>query len=382
MAVRPLSVSQLNSYISRVMKNDSLLSAVPVIGEAEDLKVNSKGYINFTLKDSECSVRCYVNALTASRLRFSIANGMELIVYGRINLYEKTCSISLDVSHIEPGGEGTLAAALKALKDKLEKEGLFDPAHKKPIPRFPKLIGVVTSPTGSAIHDIVDTTRRRNPLVNIIIFPSQVQGEGSAASVCRGIEFLNTNYPDIDVIIIGRGGGSAEDLWTFNEESVARAVYASKIPVISAVGHHDNHVITDETADLAAGTPTAAAELAVPDIRGLADRVRMCSPQAVYSVLASRTEILRANILRLKDSAENTVFQMISENSSMLARLKMNLDALYPLGVLKSGYTAVQDMDGKWISSVSELHEGSDIRIIFRDGHASASVKEVINDEN
>ena len=382
MAVRPLSVSQLNKYISRVVKSDSLLSYVPVIGEVEDFKRNSKGYINFTLKDNESSIRCYINSNTASMLRFDIENGMELIVYGSVTLYEKACTLSIDVNSVEPGGEGTLAAAFRILKEKLEKEGLFDAAHKKKIPAFPRKIGVVTSPTGSAIHDIVDTTRRRNPLVDIIIFPSLVQGDGSAASVCEGIRILNEKFPEIDVIIIGRGGGSTEDLWTFNEESVARAVYASKIPVISAVGHHDNHVISDEVADLAAGTPTAAAELAVPDISAMISRLNNCSPQAVYSVLASRTEMLMSGILRLRDSANNLIFAEVSDLNARLRNIKINLDSLYPLDVLKKGYAAVQNMSGRWVTSAADVSENEDLIIKFSDGQVfTKATKVVINEE-
>ena len=381
MALKPLSVSQLNSYISRVLKSDSLLSYIPVTGEVEDYKRNAKGYINFTLKDRDSSIRCYINSYTAETLRFEIANGMELIVYGGVNLYEKACSISFDVRSVEAGGEGTLAAAFRILKEKLEKEGLFDPSHKKRIPSFPKKIGVVTSPTGSAIHDIIDTTKRRNPLVDIIIFPSQVQGEGSAASVCRGIEYLNEHFPEIDVIIIGRGGGSAEDLWTFSEESVARAVYASEIPIISAVGHHDNHVISDEVADLSAGTPTAAAELAVPDIRVMINRAEACSPASVYAMLSSKVEMLRSNILWLKDTANNMVFSRISDNQARLRSLKISLDSLYPLEILKNGYTAVQNPDGRWITSAGSISDGDEMIILFSDGKVSAKAEKVVINE-
>ena len=378
MSVKPLSVSQLNSYISRVIKSDSLLSSIPVAGEVEDLKRNAKGYINFTLKDRNSSIRCYINSFTAETLRFELSEGMEIVVFGSVNLYEKACSISFDVRSVEPGGEGTLAAAFRALKEKLEKEGLFDPAHKRRIPVSPKKIGVVTSSTGSAIHDIIDTTKRRNPLVDIIIFPSQVQGAGSAASVCSGIEYLNENFSEIDVIIIGRGGGSTEDLWTFNEESVVRAVYASAIPVISAVGHHDDHVLTDDAADLSAGTPTAAAELAVPDIRVIMNRIEACSPVSVYEMLASRIETLRTGLLRMKDTANNLIFSEVSDLQARLKSLKISLDALYPLEILKNGYAAVQDLSGKWITSAGNISENDLIHIIFSDGEADARIEKVI----
>ena len=381
MAVKPLSVSQLNNYISRILRSDSLLSSVPVTGEIDECKYNSKGYITFTLKDSECSMRCYVNAFLASTLRFILADGMQIVVYASINVYEKNAGLSLNVNAIEPAGEGTLAAAFRLLNEKLEKEGLFDASRKRKIPSFPKKIGVVTSRNGSAVHDIVDTTRRRNTLVDIIIYPALVQGEGSAASVCEGIRFLNENYPDLDVIIVGRGGGSADDLWTFNEESVARAIYASAIPIVSAVGHHDNHSISDKVADLEAGTPTAAAELVVPDLESLKNRMSVCSPENSYHILASRTESARTCIIGLKDAACNSIYSMLSEYSSTLKALKLSLDGLYPLEVLKKGYAAIKDENGKWLAQAKEIQPGDKLNIVFSDGYVQAEAIKVIQDE-
>ena len=375
MAVKPISVSQLNRYIARVLGTDPILSGVSVNGEISGLTRHSSGHWYFDLKDKASKVRCFLHAARVARLRFEIDSGMEVVVYGSISLYEPGGYYSLNVTDIQPMGEGALAAAFEKLRKKLEAEGLFDPVHKRPIPAFPRRIGVVTSPTGAAIRDIITTINRRFPLVDILLYPAMVQGEGSAATVCEGIRVLNEKFPELDVIIVGRGGGSAEDLWTFNEESVARAVYASAIPVISAVGHEVDTVITDYVADVRAATPTAAAELAVPHIGNIKDRLASCAPQRSYDLLASRVELWASKIQRLKESADSAAVSMISELSAKLRLLKLDLDSSHPLGVLEKGYAAVKAMDGSWRTRASQLKAGETVKLVFADGTAEALVK-------
>ena len=374
MAVKPISVSQLNRYIARVLGTDPILSGLSVSGEISGLTKHSSGHWYFDLKDKTSKVRCFLHAARALRLRFEIDAGMEVVVFGSINLYEPGGYYSLNVTDIQPMGEGALAAAFEKLRKKLEAEGLFDAAHKRPLPAFPSRIGVVTSPTGAAIRDIITTVMRRDPLADILLYPALVQGEGSAATVCEGIRVLNEKFPELDVIIIGRGGGSAEDLWTFNEESVARAVYASKIPVISAVGHEVDTVITDYVADVRAATPTAAAELAVPHIGNIKDRLTACAPGRMYDLLASRLELCASKTLRLKESADSAAVSMISELSSKLRLLKLDLDSSHPLGVLEKGYAAVKASDGSWRTRASQLKAGENVQLVFSDGTAEATV--------
>jgi exodeoxyribonuclease VII large subunit len=285
------------------------------------------------------------------------------------------------VSDIQAEGEGALAAAFENLKKKLSEEGLFDPAHKKTLPAFPKKIGVVTSPTGAVIKDISQTLRRRNPMVEILLYPALVQGQGSAATVCEGIKFFNEKRPDTDIIIIGRGGGSLEDLWTFNEESVARAVYDSRIPVISAVGHESDFVISDMVADLRASTPTAAAELCAPHIDNLKDRARMCSPYAVFEYLNRRIELEMSTVRRLRDNLDNAALNKLSALSNRLSLAGIELRSSAPMAVLGSGYAAVKDSDGKWRSRAEGLSAGDRIKLVFSDGSADCTVDEVFINE-
>ena len=352
MPVKAVSVSQLNRYIGRILSTDPILNDICVIGEVSGLKKHSSGHWYFDLKDSSSKIRCFLHAARVSRIRYDIEQGMEVVVFGSLNVYEPGGYYSVYVNDIQLQGEGALAAAFERLKNKLGAEGLFDISRKRTLPAFPKRIGVVTSPTGAAVKDIITTIKRRYPLCNVLIYPASVQGEGSAETVCEGIRVFNEVFPDLDLMIIGRGGGSAEDLWTFNEESVARAVFASKIPVISAVGHEVDTVITDLVADVRAATPTAAAELAVPDIENLKDRMRVCSPENSFWLLSAMLE--RA------------------ENRLRLA--KMDIEHLDPMSILSKGYAVVKDTDGTWITDASKLPLGKEFEIVFRDGSVRASV--------
>ena len=266
MAIKPVSVSQLNGYIKRILQTDPLLGNVSVVGEVSNLKYHGSGHVYFTLKDANSKISCFLPHDRAEALRYELSEGMEITASGYIYLYERGGSYSLNIRDIEVAGLGNLAIAFEKLKSKLEAEGLFDPAKKKAIPSFPEKIAVVTSETGAAVRDILKIIKNRNNYVDVLIYPVLVQGPAAAGEIAAAINHINEKWPDTDTIITGRGGGSMEELWAFNEEIVARAIYASAIPVISAVGHETDFTIADFVADRRAETPTAAAHMAVPDI--------------------------------------------------------------------------------------------------------------------
>lgn len=353
MALKPVSVTQLNTYVKRILSADPILNNIGVRGELSNLTRHSSGHWYFSLKDENSRVSCFLPASRVPALRFDLAEGMQITVYGTLSVYERGGTYSLQVRDVQAEGEGTLKQAFDLLKRKLEAEGLFDPAHKQPLPKNPKRIGVVTSPTGAAVHDIISTIKRRNPGVDVLIYPALVQGEGSAASVCEGIRCLNEKFPDLDLLIVGRGGGSAEDLWTFNEESVARAIYTSSIPVISAVGHEVDFVICDYTADLRGATPTAAAELAVPDVAYLKDRLRLYAPERMFSLVENRLQ--------------NAEYK--------LNMLRLALESSNPLAVLEKGYALVKDDSGK-VLDYAQAKTGDTVTIEFAGGSIRAKILE------
>ena len=267
MALKPVTVSQLNEYISRILSTDPLLGNISVKGEISNLKYHSSGHVYFSMIDDSSKINCFLPASYARNLNFQLGDGMEITVHGYINVYKKGGAYTLFIRTTEVSGEGNLSLAFELLKNKLEQEGLFDPAHKKRIPEFPRKVGVVTSATGAAVRDIIKIISSRTKLVDVTVFPVLVQGSEAAANMADTLDMINEKFRDIDVLILGRGGGSSEDLWAFNEEKLARAVYRSDIPIISAVGHETDFSICDFVADLRAETPTAAAEIAVPDDR-------------------------------------------------------------------------------------------------------------------
>ncbi len=373
MALKPVSVSQLNSYIGRVLSTDPILMNVSVCGEIANMTKHSSGHWYFSLKDNSSNLKCFLASFRTASLRFEPENGMQVIAYGNVSVYEKGGYYSLDVKAIEAEGEGVLQQAFEALKRKLAAEGLFDEFRKRNLPKFPKTLGVITSPTGAAIHDIITTVKRRNPLVDVLLYPALVQGEGSAASVAGAIKEMN-RLKKADVLIVGRGGGSAEDLWTFNEEAVARAVFESKIPIISAVGHESDTTICDYTSDVRAATPTAAAELAVPHIDNYIDRINSCSPSAMYGALAARvdSEILRNK--HLYQLCRNSMEIMLSELESRLKLLKLSVDSNNPINVLDRGFAVVQNNNGKWVTKMEGIKNGDKLKIMLADGNVNCTV--------
>ena len=377
MPLKPVSVSQLNSYIRRILATDPILMNLSVKGEISNLTKHSAGHWYFTLKDETSRISCFLPRERVSLLRYDISEGMEVVLYGSVSVYERGGSYSVYVRDLDVQGEGSLKIAFENLRKKLEAEGLFDPAQKRPIPAFPKRIGVLTSPTGAAVHDVITTVKRRNPLVDVLVYPCLVQGEGAAASIADGLSEMNRLFPDLDVIIAGRGGGSAEDLWSFNEEIVARAIRASKIPVISAVGHEVDVTIADYAADLRGATPTAAAELAVPHMAALIDTLQFYTPARLYENLRGGFENYGLKLQRLKESADSSILSLLQQAESRLRQLKNDADLSNPRNVLQRGYAMVQNADGSWIESAGRLHPGETLTLQFADGIAQVTVQEV-----
>lgn len=371
MALRPVSVSQLNEYISRVLQTDPLLGNISVKGEISNLKYHSTGHVYFSMKDEQSKINCFLPASYAERLKIDLVDGMEIIVSGYINVYKKGGAYSLFIRNIEVSGEGNLAVAFSRLKEKLEKEGLFSPAHKKPIPSFPKTVGIITSETGAAVKDILKIIKSRTSLTDVIVFPVQVQGMGAAEDIAGMIDFVDRNFKDkIDTLIVGRGGGSAEDLWAFNEEVVARSVYNCSIPVISAVGHEIDFTICDFVADKRAETPTAAAEMAVPDSRELKEKVEWYKNQLLVQ-LNNRVRYDKLKIENISGEMENSFRRRLDEYKNRIHRLELILEENNPLAILQQGYSVMEDSHGKVVSSIGQIDEGCYYRIRLKDGAAT-----------
>ena len=367
MALRPVSVTQLNDYIGRVLQTDPLLGNISVIGEISNLKYHSSGHVYFSLVDEGSKVSCFLPSSYAQTLPWRLGDGMEAVVRGYINVFKKGGTYTLFVRSLEVSGDGSLAAAFQLLKDKLQQEGLFDPAHKKPIPVFPKKVGIVTSETGAAVRDILKIIQSRTKMTDVIVFPVLVQGEGAAADISAMLDYINENYTDIDTLIVGRGGGSMEDLWAFNEEPVARAIYRSRIPVISAVGHETDFTISDFAADKRAETPTAAAELAVPDDEKLKEKLQWHRQNLLLQLENKvRYQRLRADQCRL--DLQVLLRSRLDMYRHELEKRRLLLEENSPKRLLARGYAVVESADGRMVASVSDLHEGSDYRIRMQDG--------------
>ena len=396
MAAKPIKVSQLNSYIKRILQSDPLLGNISVTGEISNLKYHSSGHVFFSLKDETGRINCFLAADNAEHIRYELSEGMEIIVNGYINLYERGGSYSINVRDIEVSGAGALSAAFENLKNKLLGEGLFDDAHKKPLPFFPLNIAVVTSDTGAAVRDIVKIIKSRNNIVNVYICPVLVQGPNAAADISSMIDELNETMPQLDLIITGRGGGSAEELWAFNEEIVARSIYNSDIPVISAVGHETDFTIADFAADRRAETPTAAAVMAVPDTAqlmtccidtanildaGIDGYIRM---KQIYldSMDSASLSLWTENILQLYSAKLDSLYTemincadtVINDNMNHIGKLGETLENLNPHRIMAMGYFAVSDKNGRLLSSANELNIEDSITIPAADGSAEARI--------
>ena len=393
------SVTQINEYIKMTLESNPVLSDVYLSGEISNFKSNySSGHAYFSLKDASSSIRAVMFRSSASRLRFRPESGMKVVVHGRISTYTVSGDYQIIVDSMEPEGAGSLAVAFEQLKAKLAAEGLFDAARKKPIPPFPESVGVITSASGAALHDIINVSGRRSPNVRIVIYPAYVQGELAPRSLAGGIKFFNDRHP-VDVIIIGRGGGSAEDLWCFNDENLARVISESEIPVISAVGHETDFTICDFVSDKRAPTPSAAAELAFPDTREIRARLSHLRHKADGAVsrrtitlealldAKRKSLLLHSPIRRLSDREARLT--LLSERLDTLARsafdgknnsfrmLCARLEGVNPLAVLSHGYAMVESEDGRIISGVTEVGVGENIKIGFKDGSLRATVTSI-----
>lgn len=392
---RVLSVSQINFYIKSIIENDGSLQFVLVTGEISNLTVHQRsGHIYLSLKDSNSVISAVMFAGNARRLKFRLENGMKVICRGRISVYEPSGRYQLYIEDMQPDGVGALTLAFEQLKKSLAQKGLFDNAHKKPLPKFPKTIGVITSPTGAAVQDITNIIRRRFPSADIVLAPVLVQGESAPEQLVHAVNKFSASKI-ADVVIIGRGGGSAEDLWAFNDEQLAYAVYNCETPIISGVGHETDFTICDFVADVRASTPSAAAELAVPDrqelmsyyfkqkqyISAMLDRkiktaqLRLENQQRRMSASSPK---LKAEQLEKQLSAKSeklTRFMniYISNKENKLIAAKGKLDGLNPLNVLNRGY-AIAEKDEKIITSSKQLKNGDDFTVILSDGKINAKV--------
>jgi len=390
-----ITVGEINSYIKRSLESDSLLQSVCIRGELSNFKHHYSGHMYMSLKDDTGAIKAVMFRQSAMTLKFVPKDGMSVLAVGRIGVYERDGVYQLYIDTMIPDGIGQLYAAFEQLKAELELKGYFDSSHKKPIPRYPRVIGVVTASTGAAVRDIINVITRRYPLCDIRIYPALVQGAGAAQSICEGIEYFN-EIDGADVLIVGRGGGSIEDLWAFNERVVANAVYDSKIPVISAVGHETDFTIIDFVADLRAPTPSAAAELATPDLHeiyaflknsgsrlirslsNLADKKRRELMMCMSSPVMKNPMTLIERRMQMTDEALNSLTEAYAKQTekkfNALKECSYKLGALNPINVLGRGYAAVRFGD-KLVKKTSDVKKDDEITVTVTDGDINCVVR-------
>lgn len=398
-----LTVFELNEYIRMLLEGNPLLRSVWVKGEISNFTSHRSGHLYFSVKDEESVIRAVMFRNYAASLGFLPEEGMKVLIHGRVTLYGKTGQYQINVDAMQPDGVGALYLAFEQLKRKLDREGLFDPSRKKPLPKFPRRIGIITSPTGAAVRDMMQIAGRRFPLAELILYPALVQGSGAPAQLISGLRYFDAarraqTEDSVDLIIIGRGGGSIEDLWAFNHEELARTVAASEIPVISAVGHETDFTICDFVADQRAPTPSAAAELALPDadtlmrqignlnqhlqtlVYTVLDRNRMRLHELSVSPGLSRPshtiDEKRIELDRLSERLDSAVLYGLEADKNDIRRIAERLSALNPLGVLSRGYCAVSDASGKIYTRAEALKENDRVLLRFSDGTRSAVISE------
>jgi len=397
---RIYSVWEITHYIKQKLDSDELLRDIYVKGELSNVSQPTSGHVYFTLKDEYAELRCVMFRDRNALLKFTLEDGMSVIVRGHISVYEKRGKYQLYVEELQESGIGELYRAFEQLKKKLKDEGMFDAAYKKPIPAIPRTIGIITSPTGAAIRDMINITRRRFPHVHILLAPVAVQGEEAAPQIVNAIKLMNrvnSELMKVDVLVVGRGGGSIEELWAFNEESVARAIFASEIPVISAVGHETDFTISDFVADRRAATPSEAAELVVPDKRQIEKNLsafELQLRQNIYKMIEQqrrRLESIEKNVLfrtpterinqyrqtvdELKRTLIAEVIHRVQLHKKELQALTGKLDALSPRAILERGYSICLK-EQKVVRSVMDVTTGDMLRVLFQDGEAISEVKE------
>ena len=389
-----ISVTDLNKYIKNKIADDEYLSNILIKGELSNFKHHYTGHLYFTLKDENSLIKCIMFKSYAQKLNFEPKDGMKVYILGSVSVFERDGVYQIYAKVMEEDGVGDLYTKYQKLKEELEKKGLFDVSHKQKIPMMPKVIGVLTSQTGSVIRDIINVSTRRNPNVYIRLLPVPVQGEGAAEKIAEGIEYMNKNQL-ADIIILARGGGSLEDLWPFNEEIVAYSIYESKIPIISAVGHETDFSISDFVSDLRAPTPSAAAELAVPDIYELKqkiniyqNRLKMALTKKLEimklrydkcmssSVFKEPTRRIQENYIKMDSyvkQLENSINKIKEKNKNKYIELVSKLDTLSPLKTLTRGYSIIEK-DGKIVKSIIDLQAKDEISIRLRDGEKQAKI--------
>lgn len=395
MQYNPITVTDLNKYIKGRIDNDEMLNNVLVKGEISNFKNHYTGHMYFTLKDENSLIKCVMFKTYTTHLSFMPKDGMKVIILGGVSVFERDGVYQIYAKAMKEDGLGNLYVAYEELKNKLSNEGLFDEKYKKPIPFMPKTIGVLTSNTGAVIRDIINVSTRRNPNVNIRLYPVPVQGNGAGEKIAEGIEFMNKNKL-ADVLIIGRGGGSIEDLWPFNEEIVARAMFNSEIPIISAVGHETDFTIADFVADLRAPTPSAAAELAVANIDDVRETLKTYNNRYKVS-LKKKIELMKMSyekcmtrqafknptqkineqymLIDMKvKSLQNSILLKIKEDKTKFVKEVAKLDALSPLKTLTRGYSIISKQDGRIAKEVKDLSQGEKVSIRLSDGSADAQV--------
>lgn len=389
-------VTQINTYIKNLFLADYLLNKVQVKGEVSNCKYHSSGHIYFTLKDEGAALKCimFVSSKT-SGLNFKMQDGQSVIVSGSIKVFERDGVFQLYANQIKLDGAGNLYEQYEKIKQKLYEEGLFDFEIKKEIPAYPKRVGIVTAKTGAALQDILNIAKRRNPYVQLILYPAKVQGEGAAKTIVEGIQTLD--QMSVDTIIIGRGGGSIEDLWAFNEEMVARAIYAAKTPIISAVGHETDNTISDYAADLRAPTPSAACELAIPDVVSVektlmlyqdkmkrlmhrileSKKTELSMLSAKLEYLSPKNQLIEKRLLcdRFYDRLESVMGQKVKKYRHQCEILTERLNGASPTNKLKKGYAYITDKNNQPVLSATSLKEEENITLSFLDGQIDALVK-------
>ncbi len=392
---RILTVGGLNEYVKMLIDGNPVLSNVYVRGEISNLNYHSSGHYYFSLKDENARVSAVMFKSAVIKLKFRPENGMKVVLHGRVSVYPRDGAYQLYATSLEPDGIGALTLAYEQLKRKLEAEGLFRTDLKKPLPKIPSAVGIITSPTGAAVRDIINVCGRRFPFAKLVLFPSLVQGEGAEADLIRAIKYFNESR-SVDVIIIGRGGGSIEDLWAFNSEALAREIFKCDIPVISAVGHETDFTICDFVADRRAPTPSAAAELAVPESEELKRKfgnvvsrmyaltdARIKSNRQLLKMLSERRALTqpsayiddkRMMLMSLTKELENAVGYKLTAEKQKFMRLSSVLEAVSPLKVISKGYSAVFKDGGKLVKSVDDLDEGDDVSFKLTDGSINAKV--------
>ena len=393
----PMSVSELNLFIKNMFDGNRLLTGVSVTGEISNFTAHKSGHLYFSVKDSEGQIRAVMFRSSAAGLKFRPENGMKVILRGSVSVFVRDGAYQLYVTSMQPDGVGALYLAYEQMKERLGKEGLFDDIHKKPIPRYPERIGVITSPTGAAVRDIINVLGRRYPLATVYLYPAIVQGDFAEETLVKGIDFFDKSHL-VDTVIIGRGGGSIEDLWAFNSEKLARRIFEADVPIISAVGHETDFTICDFVADLRAPTPSAAAELASPDQRELAmqvanalDRIdrsllRVCERMRERLERVSAKPIFedptlifadeKERVGDLADGASYAFSQIIATSRLKMAGACGRLEGLNPLSVLARGF-AVAEHNGAVVHKASEIKPGEVVEIRFVDGVARTVVEEV-----